>query len=259
MSEVNQKTEVGSIDGTHEKRMFWSIMSDYDLTTGICELVDNAIDTWMLQRPRRSLTVQLLLDPERQFICIQDHAGGVSQADLRLLITPGASRNDPDYETIGYFGVGSKRAVVALAEQVIIKTRDTGGKSFQVDITKDWLELPTWELPSYEIPEIKAGATIVEISQLKQTFSQGDVDRLLTHLGQTYEWFLQIEDCRIEVNGVLAAPISFDHWAYPPEYHPRSSPFEVDLAGNGKLREEITGELILDRDSGGANTSVCFY
>ena len=43
---VTRKTEIGPIDGTLLKRMFWSIISDYDLKTGICELVDNAIDLW---------------------------------------------------------------------------------------------------------------------------------------------------------------------------------------------------------------------
>lgn len=259
MSEVTHKTEVGRIDGTPEKRMFWSIMSDYDLTTGICELVDNAIDIWMMQKPRGSLLVQLSLDPDRQLIVVKDNAGGVPQADLRLLVTPGASRNEPDFESIGYFGVGSKRAVVALAEQVVIKTRDKNGKSFQLDISKDWLELPTWEMPAYEIPAIDEGVTIIELSKLKHTVSQSDIDHLLVHLGQTYEWFLQIDGCRIEVNGTAIQPLSFESWAFPPEHRPRQAPFDVDLSGHGKLGVEITAGLILDRDPEGDNYGVYFY
>ena len=34
MNEVIRKTEIHPIDGTPEKRMFWSIISDYDLKTG---------------------------------------------------------------------------------------------------------------------------------------------------------------------------------------------------------------------------------
>ncbi len=52
MSDVTFKTEVGLLDGTPEKRMFWSIIADYDLRTGMCELVDNAIDIWMGHHPR---------------------------------------------------------------------------------------------------------------------------------------------------------------------------------------------------------------
>ena len=43
---IARKTEIAPIDGTPVKRMFWSIISDYDLRTGLCELVDNAIDLW---------------------------------------------------------------------------------------------------------------------------------------------------------------------------------------------------------------------
>jgi hypothetical protein len=43
---VTHKTELDVIDGTPEKRFFLSLISDYDLKTGLCELVDNAIDFW---------------------------------------------------------------------------------------------------------------------------------------------------------------------------------------------------------------------
>lgn len=123
MVTVTQKTEIEPIDGTPVKRMFWSIISDYDLKTGICELVDNAVDLWGLTNRSRRLTVSINLDAERQLISVIDNAGGVKRQDLRLLIAPGGSRNDPAAEVIGVFGVGSKRAAIALAEHVVIKTR----------------------------------------------------------------------------------------------------------------------------------------
>ena len=44
---VTRKTELDIIDGTPEKRLFLSIISDYDLRTGLCELIDNALDLWV--------------------------------------------------------------------------------------------------------------------------------------------------------------------------------------------------------------------
>ena len=138
MSDVTQKTEVGSLNGTPEKRMFWSIMSDYDLRTGLCELVDNVLDIWVHTKPRAPLEIKLSLDSDRQLISISDNAGGVRREDLRLLIAPGGSKNDPNAEIIGYFGVGSKRAVVALAEHVVIKTRAKDeDESYEIDLTKE--------------------------------------------------------------------------------------------------------------------------
>ena len=161
------KTEIEPIDGTPEKRMFWSIISDYDLQTGICELVDNALDLWMGGKQRGELRIEILLDVDRQLIAIKDNAGGVKREELRLLVAPGGSRNDPDAEIIGIFGVGSKRACVALGEQVAMKTRYGSGETFQVDINKDWLESPAWNLPAYAIPEIDKGSTQIEISDRK--------------------------------------------------------------------------------------------
>lgn len=38
------KTEIDTIDGTPSKRIYRSIIADYDLNTAICELIDNSID-----------------------------------------------------------------------------------------------------------------------------------------------------------------------------------------------------------------------
>ena len=83
------KTELGPIDGTPEKRMFWSIISDYDLKTGLCELIDNAIDIWLRGDSRTPPLIQVNLDVERQLISVKDNVGGVRFDDLYLLLAPG--------------------------------------------------------------------------------------------------------------------------------------------------------------------------
>jgi hypothetical protein len=187
---VTRKTEIGPIDGTPEKRMFLSIISDYDLKTGLCELIDNAIDLWMRDARREPLRITITLDADRQLIIVQDDAGGVQHDELRLLIAPGGSRNNPDEEVIGIFGVGGKRASIALGEHVEIKTRYKKKDTYQVDITKDWLETDDWEMPAYRIPNITARTTVVAISQLRKPFTQLDVDDIGEHLSATYDWFL---------------------------------------------------------------------
>jgi hypothetical protein len=259
MSQVTQKREVGLLDGTPEKRMYWSIISDYDVKTGICELIDNAIDLWMATKPRSALMIELNLDAERQLIQIKDTAGGLKEEDLRLLIAPGASNNSPDSETIGIFGVGSKRAVVALAETIVFKTRHRDSKSYQIDITKDWLETDDWDIPHFEIPDIEEGVTIIDLSSLRKSFSEADIEFLREHIGETYEWFLQIDNCNIKVNGVLVQPRAFEAWAYPPEFEPRSTNFTVELKGQAKIGVEILAGLIRDRDPIFENYGVYFY
>lgn len=259
MSKVTRKTEIEPINGTPEKRMFWSIISDYDLRTGVCELVDNALDLWMIAKSQCELHVEIVLDADRQLISIKDNAGGVDQENLRLLVAPGGSRNNPDAEVIGIFGVGSKRAGIALGEQVVIKTRCGSGRTFQVDITKDWLTSPEWELPAYEIPEIDEGTTEIDISYLRKPFSQADVDDMVVHLGETYHWFLRLKGCKIRVNGTVVTPRGFEMWAFPPDFEPKSAAFEADLLGHGKIKAKITAGLIRDRLPEADNYGVYFY
>lgn len=259
MSKVTRKTEIGPIDGTPEKRMFWSIISDYDLPTGLCELVDNALDLWMVGKQKSVLSIQISLDVDRQLISITDNAGGVEQKDLRLLVAPGGSRNDPNAEIIGIFGVGSKRAGVALGEQVVLKTRQGVGQTFQVDITNEWLESPDWEIPAYVIPDITPGTTQIEISHLRKPFSQVDVDELIVHLGETYDWFLRHEDCQIRVNETTVVPRSFEIWAFTPDFEPRKATFKLDLQGHDQISVEVTSGLIRDRVAEADNYGVYFY
>lgn len=257
-SGVTRKTEAAAIDGTPDKRLFWSIISDYDLRTGLCELVDNALDLWMLNGRTRSLTVNLELDVERQLISVEDDAGGVTESDLRLLIAPGGSRNSPHSEIIGVFGVGSKRASVALGEHVEIRTRHKRQGSFELDITKDWLHSGEWELACYSIPEIKPNTTRVDISQLRRTFTKLDIDELREHLGETYAWFIE-QGSTINLNGTPIEAIHFNHWAYPPKYPPQKAELKVGVDGVGEIAVSVTAGLIRDRNPETENYGVYFY
>jgi sensor histidine kinase regulating citrate/malate metabolism len=111
------KREIKLVDGTPNKRLFWSIISDYTLKTSICELIDNALDMWLKSGKATYLCINIDLDWNRQLIKIQDCAGGVAEEDHQMLISPGSSNNNPDENIIGLFGVGSKRAVIALAKK----------------------------------------------------------------------------------------------------------------------------------------------
>ncbi|HRE26793.1 MAG TPA: ATP-binding protein, partial [Anaerolineales bacterium] len=254
------KTEIDTIDGTPDKRMFWSIISDYDLATSLAELIDNAIDTWSGTADRPPLTVDLDLDTDRQIIRYTDNAGGVLREDLRLLVAPGGSKNAPDGASIGIFGVGSKRAVVALAEHVVIRTRHLSEvDSHQVEITKHWLEAADWELPVYRTDEIQAGSMRIELSQLRRTISADEVPGLIEHFESTYGAFIEGGRFTLTVNGKALGPRSFDAWAFPPEFPPRQAKFQVTPDGRTALNVEVTAGLIRDRDPELSNYGVYIY
>ena len=255
---IDQKTPIQSIDGTPVKRVILSIISDYDLKTGLSELVDNAIDQWSDRNYTGSLTVELTLEIDRQLISVRDNAGGVSVDDLHLLISPGRSRNDPNAELIGIFGVGGKRSVIALAEQTEIRTRFRDQQTHELDITASWIASEEWRIPAYAVPNIDPNTTIVSLSHLRSPITEDDVDRIRVHLGQTYDWFLR-KGCVIKLNGDPVAPISFENWAFPPGFEPRKTNFVVDVRGAGRFSCEITSGLIRDRIPEDSNYGVYFY
>jgi hypothetical protein len=255
---VSQKQYLDTINGTPEKRVFLSIIADYDLKTGLCELVDNALDLWRSNGQQPDLSISLTLSVDRQFISVRDNAGGVRQQDIRQLIAPGASGNPPEAPLIGVFGVGGKRAGVALGERVEIRTRYKREKSIQLEITKDWLASDDWPIEIYEIPDIDPGTTTVDISQVRQGFTSADVTNIEKHLGETYSWFIR-QGCVIELNDAAIKPILFDMWAYPPNFRPRSTAFEVHPTMDGTVRVALTSGLIRDRNGEEENYGVYVY
>lgn len=258
MSDVTMKSEADIINGTPEKRMFWSIISDYDLKTGICELIDNAIDIWVADGHPDGFRIAVYLDVARQMISVIDNAGGVKREDLRLLIVPGGSKNEPSAHTIGIFGVGSKRASIALGEHVEIKTRFKKEDTYQIDINRDWLGTDDWHLPSYQIPPIEPGTTRIEISNLRRNFSRNDVDAIHFHLGQVYSDFIN-KGCSIILNRTLVSPIVFDNWSYPPGQAPQRAIFKISPEEGVNVSVDITAGLINDRVADQENYGVYFY
>lgn len=258
MSEPLQKKEASVVDGTPEKRLFLSIISDYGLKTGICELVDNALDLWIAGTRISDLHIEVTLDSSRQLIAVRDNAGGVKKDYLRFLVAPGASGNELGDNVIGIFGVGGKRAGVALGERVEIRTRYKKEKTFQIDITNDWLGSPDWHLNTYEIPNIPAGTTEVSISHMRQAFDEAEIEELRKHLSETYSNFLK-QGCRISLNDKAIATKQFTLWAYPTGYEPKITDFKINLGKGKELKIKITAGLIRDRDPEKGNYGVYFY
>ena len=252
-----RKKVLTTVDGTPKKRLFLSIISDYDLKTGLCELIDNALDLWMASDGKKKLSVNITLDHDRQVIQVLDDAGGIPEGLAELLIAPGASRNDMGGTQIGIFGVGGKRAGVALGELVEIRTRYKKEKTLQIDLNREWVESSSWDLDIYEIPDIDPGTTAVDISKLRQGFSEDDVNDIRRHLGETYGWFIN-QGCEIKLNGTPVIAATFESWAYPPDYLPRQLKFKIEPASGKFLNVTLKGGLILDRDPEEENYGVYF-
>lgn len=89
---------------------------------------------------------------------MRDNAGGVSKDQIELLISPGASRDDVEHLFIGNFGVGGKRAGVALGQRVEVSTRHQSNETYRFVLSDDWLSTDTWDVNRQESGRFAATA-----------------------------------------------------------------------------------------------------
>ena len=253
------KNEIGIINATPSKRLYLSIIADYDINKSICELVDNAIDVWTKNGKTKKVNIRINLEKTQQTIKIEDNAGGLKNDELVYVVGPGQTGTNPEDETIGIFGVGTKRAVVALAQEIEIRTRFNNEKTYQIDINDSWLEDDEWELPYYEVNEILEGTTIIELKKLRIPITDEVIVQLKSHLCATYAKFIKSNSINIEVNNVALTPIFFDNWAYPPDYGPIKYYGMIKGEENTSIKVEVYAGLTLESSPAAGEYGVYFY
>jgi hypothetical protein len=253
------KKQVDKLDATPSKRLFLSIIADYDLNRSICELVDNALDMWVRGGKTRHIKVQITLDALQQTITVEDDAGGLARSELRYVVGPGQTGTSSTDETIGIFGVGTKRAVVALAQDIKIKTRFSKEQTYQIDFDDSWLGNEDWELPVYEVDEIAEGRTVVELQKLRVQVTADATAKLRDHLSTTYARFLRNGGVTIRVNDDVLSPHFFDDWAYPPRYQPRRYTRTLKTEETGSIRVEVFAGLARESSPAAGEYGVYFY
>lgn len=63
----------------------------------------------------------------------------------------------------------------------------------------------------------------------------------------------------VKLDGSSIVPITFDAWAYPPEFPPRQANFPIEPSDGRSLDVILSGELISDRDAEAENYGVYIY
>lgn len=253
------KVRKGTVDATPSKRLYLSIIADYDANKSVCELVDNALDIWVKNGRTTPLAVQIIFDQYQQRILVCDNAGGLSESELSYIVGPGHTGTVETDETIGIFGVGTKRAVVALAQDITIKTRQEGDTHL-IAFDDAWIkEDDDWRLPVYKVDDIPEGTTLIELVRLRQAITDDLVSQLKEHLGATYALFLQDGNVTISVNDVAVEPITFDDWAFPPGFEPREYTGELPIEDNKPVKVHALAGLTSESSPGGGEYGVYVY
>jgi hypothetical protein len=253
------KTQIGTLDAIPSKRLFLSIIADYDLNRSICELIDNALDVWVRNGRSSNIKIDVTLATDQQIISVTDNAGGLKRSELRYVVGPGQTGSIATDETIGIFGVGTKRAVVALSQDIKITTRYRQDKTHEVDYDEIWLGDDDWQLPLYEVDEITPGTTIVELQKLRISINEDTIEQLRTHLGATYAKFLMLNAVAICVNDKPLAPRFFADWSYPPAYAPRRYTGKLPTSDGRAVRVEVVAGLSSESSPATGEYGVYFY
>ena len=216
------RTLSGRVDARPSKAIFRLIIADYDLNRAICELVDNALDIWHRGGESHQLAVAVSLDTTQRTICVTDNAGGVKREELRFVFGPGLTGNRPTDKVIGIFGVGTMRAVVALAQHVRVRSRHASSLTHEVEFDDAWLATDEWDLDLYDTDSIAASTTSIEMDRLRFALTDDLVPQLIEHLSAVYARFLAAGRIGIKVGNDPVKPTCFDSdWAFPPGYPPQ--------------------------------------
>jgi Histidine kinase-, DNA gyrase B-, and HSP90-like ATPase len=231
-----------TIDATPSKRIYHSVIADYDLKLAICELIDNAIDSWHRNGQKNQLEIKINFDDRQKTIKVEDNAGGIKESEIDMIITPGASKTSENDDTIGIFGVGSKRAAVHLSQFIRITSRYKNEKTILVQYDDEWLKLESWSLQIFQIPDITASTTIVELQRLRHDIFKKDFHDLSKHLSYVYSVFLKRNDMKLLVNDIHIKPKEFEDWSYPPECEPQKYVGSLDM-DKGVVQYEIVAGL----------------
>ena len=250
---------IKTLNAVPPKEIFRSIISDYNIKLGACELIDNALDIWTKTGEQKELLINIDLDLEQQKITVTDNAGGMSEEEILFFISPGRTGNVGNEETIGIFGVGSKRAVVALAENVKMTTRRASGKTCQIAFDQQWLDEDSWFIDLLEAAQIDNNTTIIELLGLRNKLTEDILLLLREHINATYAYFLLKKNITIIINKTKANPLIFDKlWSYPPEYGPKEYKFQLPVEDKN-VNVIITGGLVKAGTSDGGESGVYFY
>lgn len=253
------KRKISSQDATPPKEIYRSIIADYTLILGICELVDNAIDIWHRKGTKHDLNISIELNNEFQRITVEDNAGGISEEEIIYFMSPGRTSNIGTDDTIGIFGVGSKRALVALAQNIKVRSRSNLNKTIEVGIDESWLKEENWLFDVFVVDDINKDTTIIEMFNLRKSLTKEDIDNLTEHLSATYAYFLQDPKIHLFVNDDRIVPRFFDsEWSYPPNYNPKE--VILDLPVESKIvKVKIIAGLLKEGASADDEYGVYIY
>ncbi|CAG0995119.1 hypothetical protein METP3_02901 [Methanosarcinales archaeon] len=222
---------------------------DYTSLTALSDIIDNSLDAgasqiWVHIVPKMNREKG---EPGVESIIIADNGCGMDWHTLDEALKLGSdARKNPNCD-LGLYGMGLVTASISYGTKVEVITKTADGKClrsvqdletiyekneflkileegqidalkyFETFVIKPQKEQPLTERDGKKVP-IRNQGTIITISNIDNcqwAYVKPFVDRITTHLGQTYRKFLKSDNVKLYIQGKEVRPIDpiFDHEA----------------------------------------------
>lgn len=203
-----------TVDATPKKFLLTSAAkSGYEKDQSLSELVDNSIDELRNHdgsfNPGSYVSIDIVLGSgQERYIRVEDNAGGVPAPKFHRLLSLGNGTKKSSY-ALGVFGVGGKKGMLTLGEQVTIFTRAHGEQGVCAVIDKEWIDSGDWEIELREAADVPEGHTIYVITHLRTSWSKEDVESLKKTFSVRYGRLLSKSkgNLKILINGKEISPV----------------------------------------------------
>jgi len=208
------QTNENIIDASPNKNFFIkTLVKDIHLIDAILDLIDNSIDSYIRNKLSDKKTISVTLSKDK--FVIEDNCGGMSKESIaNRVFRFGLPAKPGEGRTIGVYGIGLKRSIFKMGEEILIESDDN--KNYcAIRIGKDWLEdEENWKL-KFDIIKSTKGKPFTKIT-IKQLFQNvaGEMEtttfenELRDRIKQTYSIFIE-DRVNIIVNEIPIEPYDF--------------------------------------------------
>jgi Histidine kinase-, DNA gyrase B-, and HSP90-like ATPase len=226
MPTMNEYQTHHSIDVTPPKRFFVEMLTrDIELEDAILDLLDNCVDGAVRLNANRmekpdpahvysGFSAEICLS-DKSFSII-DNCGGIPPkvaADYAFRFGRPREEIDSDLQTVGVYGIGMKRALFKLGQNCTVHSRNPEG-SFTVNIDKNWVQSPQWNINLDELATqaLDRDGVMIEvrdlhpgISSVFDTASSAFEGNLIKKIQDHYAYIIQ-KGFSVRVNGKRIQP-----------------------------------------------------
>lgn len=203
-----------TIEASPTKRLFINILTqDITLKAGILDLIDNCVDSYTRNKYSERREIKLSIDND--FFEIYDNCGGIELGTLKEKVFRFGSKVDTlDNPTLGMYGIGLKRSVFKLGDQIKLETDDGKNHSIMdLDVVAWQNQDKEWDIPfnteisnlNEQKPYTRISITKLHVGEKAQLESDVFINDLTDTIRRTYCLIMK-DNIDISLNSKLLKP-----------------------------------------------------